>query len=272
VCAHHGMQPLTCSLIQLSAGRGWTTNLTKAKRMIRACPESDVIVLPEMFTLRANDKVQREAAEEITGPTIQQLAELARKRSCWIVAGSIIERSGAKRYNTCVVLDRKGKTVAVYRKLHLFDVQLDKDHAIQESRSFSAGSEPVMVNIEGWRCGLSICYDLRFPELYRYYAEYAAHILFVPANFTDKTGRAHWELLLRARAIENQCYVVAPNQCGKHPHLGVKSHGHSMVVGPWGAVMARAAYSEGITTGLLNPAEIEKVRRQLPALDHRRLN
>lgn len=129
----------------------------------------------------------------------------------------------------------------------------------------------MMVDIEGWRCGLSICYDLRFPELYRGYAALGAHLLLIPANFTQRTGRDHWEVLVRARAIENQCFVVAPNQCGANPSSGVVSHGHSLAVGPWGEVLAAARDEETALHCVLDPAELWRTRQRVPALDHRRL-
>ena len=265
------MNPLTCTIIQMSAGQSWSRNLSKTVKRIAACPESDIIALPEMFTIRSSDKEQSAQAETIPGPTIDRLSEIARERGCWIVAGSIIERVDAKRYNTSVVLDRRGKIAGRYRKIHLFDVDIPGERVIRESKSFRAGKEPMMVNIEGWRCGLAICYDLRFPELFRHYAEVGAQILFLPSNFTDKTGRAHWEILLRARAIENQCFVVAPNQCGRHPHLRVLSHGHSAVIGPWGEVIGMAKYAEKTFRVTLDPDRLMEVRSCIPALKHRKL-
>ncbi|MDA0322157.1 MAG: carbon-nitrogen hydrolase family protein [Verrucomicrobia bacterium] len=264
-----GISALTCSVIQMSAGKSWRRNLGKALGLIEACKGSDIIVLPEMFVLRASDPEQTEQAETIPGPTTDALAQKARELECWLVAGSIVERVDARRFNSCVVFDRRGRIAGHYRKIHLFDVDIKGERTIRESNTFSSGSEPMMVNIEGWRCGLAICYDLRFPELFRYYADVGAHLVFIPSNFTDATGRAHWMTLLRARAIENQCYVAAPNQYGKHPHLKVLSHGHSAIIDPWGEILGEAKYSERIVTAELDPARLATVRQSIPALKHR---
>jgi nitrilase len=264
------MKTLLCSLVQMAAGDDAAANFEKAESMIRSCPRSDVYVLPEMFILRGSEAQQREQAEDLHGPTAEGLATLARELRAWIVGGSVIELHEDRRYNTCLVFNRQGRIEALYRKIHLFDVDLDGRPPIRESANYSAGSEPAMVHIEGWKCGLSICYDLRFPELYRTYARFGAHAVFAPSNFTDTTGRAHWSTLVRARAIENQCYLLAPNQCGTHPHLRVKAHGHSMAVGPWGDVQASAGAGETTLTLDLDPAELDRVRTRIPALEHRR--
>lgn len=264
-----GLSPLTCSVVQMSAGKNWEQNLKKALDMAGKCGDSDVIVLPEMFVMRDSDTAQVDRAEPIPGPTTEALSAKAKELESWIVAGSIIEKVDYRRFNSCVVFDRRGRIAGHYRKIHLFDADIEGERAIRESNSFSSGAEPMMVNIEGWRCGLSICYDLRFPELFRYYADVGAHLLFVPSNFTDATGHAHWTTLLRARAIENQAYVAAPNQFGKHPHLKVLSHGHSAIIDPWGDVVAQAKYVEKILTATLDPERLMSVRRSIPALKHR---
>jgi predicted amidohydrolase len=168
-----------------------------------------------------------------------------------------------------VLFNRDGKIAGLYRKIHLFEALLNSKQKIAESDVFTRGSNPVTVNIEGWVAGLSICYDLRFPELYRQYSKAGAHILFVPSNFTQRTGKDHWEILVRARAIENQCFVIAPNQCGKNEATKIQSYGHSMIVGPWGEILAKASNHETILTVCLNKDDIENTRHRIPALKHR---
>jgi predicted amidohydrolase len=186
--------------------------------------------------------------------------------------GSILETipGDARRYNTSCVIDAAGTIVARYRKIHLFDVALPGRVAVQESASRRAGTEPVVAITELATVGCSICYDLRFPELYRRLARDGAEVLLVPSAFTAPTGAAHWEVLCRARAVENQCYLLAPNQCGPSPH-GHRDFGNSMIVDPWGTILARAGDAEDVLTAELDGAELARIRRELPALEHRRL-
>jgi predicted amidohydrolase len=207
----------------------------------------------------------------VPSETTRWLAAAAAVRRCWLLAGSILERRRGRIYNTSLVFDRSGALRARYRKIHLFEARLDDGRVIRERSVYEAGSRPVMLMLEGWRCGLSICYDLRFPELYRLYADRGAHLLFAPANFTQRTGRDHWDVLVRARAIENQCFVVAPGQCGANPATGVASYGHSLVVGPWGEVLARAGDRETCLAVTLDPDRLRETRRRIPVLRHRRL-
>jgi predicted amidohydrolase len=231
----------------------------------------DLVALPEVFALRGADEDFRRAAEPLPGRAAGMLARMAAERGCWILAGSVIEREDGAIYNTSVVLDRAGRIAAAYRKIHLFEVNLEAGARIREEDIFRSGGPPRMVVIEGWRCGLSICYDLRFPELYRHYAREGAHLLFAPSNFTQRTGRDHWDILVRARAIENQCYLVAPAQCGANPCTGIVSHGHSLVAGPWGEPLAEAGDEETTIYATLSPDELHRIRKRIPALEHRRL-
>jgi nitrilase len=155
--------------------------------------------------------------------------------------------------------------------MHLFEATLDSGKVIRESDLWQAGTEPVLTQLEGWNCGMAICYDLRFPELFRHYSAQGAHLFFLPSNFTQRTGQDHWEVLLRARAIENQCFVIAPNQCGTNPHTGVTSYGNSMIVGPWGEVIARFGTEAQAATFTLTIHDLETTRRTIPALAHRKL-
>jgi predicted amidohydrolase len=264
------MHPLKIAMIQNSAGADPAKNLAWIERQLHRLSNIDLVVLPEVFALRGADEDYRRAAEKIPGgPTIQRMVAWARKHKCWLLLGSLIESHRGKFYNTSVLLDRRGAIAAVYRKIHLFEARLDNGQVIREKDVYTAGSKPVMVDIEGWKTGLSICYDLRFPELFRQYSKRGAALLLIPSNFTQRTGRAHWETLVRARAIENQCFVVAANQCGVNPRTGVASHGKSLAVGPWGEVMAQAGGRPGCRTFVLCPKELRRIRGAIPVLTHR---
>ena len=180
------------------------------------------------------------------------------------------EHSPDKFYNHCPVFSPTGKLMNHYNKIHLFNADLGSE-SWQESQSISAGNTPQTTLLDTpWKIGLSICYDLRFPELYRQYSEHGCNILSVPAAFTVPTGKAHWKTLLKARAIENQCYVLAAGQCGKH-QAGRTTYGHSMIIDPWGKVLAKLEEGEGIITAQLDYNHLQHIRQQLPALQHRKL-
>ena len=258
------------ALIQNSANSDADANLAWIAGQVKSLPAVDLVALPEVFAARGTDADYRRAAEPLgESSTLDTVACWARRKRAWFLAGSVIESAGRRIFTTCVLLDRKGNVHASYRKIHLFEARLEDGRVIREMDAYSAGRKPVMADIEGWRVGLSICYDLRFPELFRFYSRHGAQLLFVPSNFTQRTGKDHWEVLVRARAIENQCFVVAPNQCGKNPRTGVASHGHSMVVGPWGEVLAAADDRPSVKIATLDPAELGAVRRRIPVLRHR---
>lgn len=263
------MKKLRIAIVQTSAGRGSGRNMRKLAKLVSGVRAADIIALPEVFSARGSHDDYRKAAQPLDGPLMAVVSDLARRASAWILAGSIIEKAGGRTYNTSVLLDRTGRIAATYRKIHLFEAHLEGGKHIRESDAYHAGRRPVMVDIEGWQAGFSICYDLRFPELFRYYAARGAALLFIPSNFTQRTGRDHWEVLLRARAIENQCFVVAPNQCGTNEAIGVASHGHSMAVGPWGEVLCEAGDSESVLTTELDPDLLKSTRQRIPALKHR---
>ncbi|MFH1476782.1 MAG: carbon-nitrogen hydrolase family protein [Verrucomicrobiota bacterium] len=264
-------RPLRVVLVQNSAGADVERSLAGIERRLRRAPACDLIALPEVFAIRGRDADYRAAAERLPGTVARRLMALAARRRVWILAGSVIERCRGKIYNTSVLINRQGRITARYRKIHLFAANLENGQVVRESDIYAAGVQPVMAEIEGWRCGLAICYDLRFPELFRYYSRHGAMLFFVPSNFTQKTGKDHWETLVRARAIENQAFVVAPNQCGVNPRTGIASHGHSLVVGPWGDMLAVAGGKETILTVMLQPGELRKTRARIPVLQHRRL-
>ena len=266
------VRPLKIVLLQNSAGVDVEANLVRIEMRLRKAPRCDLIALPEVFAIRGDDADYRAAAERLPGAITKRLMALAVRARAWVLAGSVIERCRGKIYNTSVLIDRQGRIAAHYRKIHLFEANLKNGQVVRESDIYAAGDKPVMAEVEGWSCGLAICYDLRFPELFRYYSKHGATLFFVPSNFTQKTGKDHWETLLRARAIENQSFVVAPNQCGANPRTGIASHGHSLVVGPWGDVLATAGDKETILTVTLQPEALRRTRARIPVLYHRRLD
>jgi predicted amidohydrolase len=247
-------------------------NFEQAERLIgqAAAWGSDLVVLPELWTYLGPRKRHLEVAEPIPGETSEFLGRLAARYRFWLVGGSYLEAvEGAERvHNTSVVFSPDGDILARYRKLHLFDVEVD-GKSYEESATIAPGTETVVAMVAGVPVGLSICYDLRFPELYRRLAVQGARVVTVPAAFTAETGKDHWEVLLRARAIENQVFVLAAAQCGSHPPANA-CYGNAMVVDPWGVVLARAGYREGVVVADLDFGEQERVRRTLPALQHRR--
>lgn len=266
------MKRLTVAVVQTNAGADPAGNLAHLDRLLATLPPADLVALPEVFAFRGSDEQYRARAEPLDGSLLTHLAALARNRHAWLSAGSILEADGDRVFNTSVLLDRKGHLAAAYRKIHLFEARLEDGRMIREADAYEPGDAPVLAEIEGWRVGLAICYDLRFPELFRRYSSQGAHLFLVPSNFTQRTGKDHWEILVRARAIENQCFVVAANQCGANPATGVASYGNSMVVGPWGDVIGRASGDRQETLmAELDPAELEKTRARVPALQHRRL-
>ncbi|MHC4200562.1 MAG: carbon-nitrogen hydrolase family protein [Planctomycetota bacterium] len=262
---------LEVAVVQNSAGRNAAANLDRIEHMLAGVGGVDLVALPEVFALRGSDTDLREGAEAVGGRLTDWLAERARRAGAWVLGGSIIERDGEQVYNTSVLIGRDGRVASTYRKMHLFEAHLEDGKVVRERDVYAGGREPVLADVEGWRCGMSVCYDLRFPELYRLYSERGAQVLFAPSNFTQRTGRDHWEVLVRARAIENQCFVVAANQCGANPATGIASPGHSPVGGPWGEVLCEAGDDETVLTARLEMSVIEATRHRVPALDHRRI-
>jgi deaminated glutathione amidase len=264
------------ALCQMRSGEDVDANLVLAERLLTEAADGgpDVAVLPETFVYLGTAAGRVEAAEPIPGPITERLSTIARDRSMWIVGGSVLEREDDRIYNTCPLFDRHGELVARYRKIHLFDVELQGQPPFRESATFTPGDQLVTHETDVGRIGLSICYDLRFPELYRGLMVLGAEVLMVPAQFQDETGKAHWEVLLRARAIENQCYVVAAGQWGTFgpPEKGRRSYGNSMVVDPWGRIVVRAPEEgDGVWLAELDMRELRRIRQTLPALQHRRL-
>jgi nitrilase len=260
--------------IQMISGPEVGPNLATARCLLEqaAAEGARLALLPEYFPLiGASDAARLEAREpEGSGPIQEFLARSARELGLWLVAGSIplLAEDPAKLRNSSLVYDDAGRCVARYDKIHLFGFRQGAE-SYDEAATIEPGRQPVAVETPAGRVGLSICYDLRFPELYRRLG--VLDLIVVPAAFTETTGRAHWELLLRARAVENQCYVLAAAQGGRHPN-GRMTHGNSMIVDPWGEVLARLDKGEGLITAELAPARIAEVRASLPALAHRKLD
>jgi predicted amidohydrolase len=262
---------LRVTLAQVNAGRDIQANLGRLKQLLSGIGTTDLIALPEVFAIRGSDRDYQDTAQPLSGPLMNFLASVSHRHNAWVLAGSIVESGEGAVYNTSVLMNRRGEVVATYRKIHLFEAELDSGEVIRESDLWTAGSAPVIADLEGWQCGMAICYDLRFPELFRHYSAQGAHLFFVPANFTQRTGQDHWEILLRARAIENQCFVIAPDQYGTNPHTGIASYGNSMAVGPWGEVLGRIGEGESTLTVTLDKRDLENTRRRIPALAHRKL-
>lgn len=261
------------AVVQLLADEDTGANIARAGDMVQAAALSGarLVVLPEKWNWWGPASRTAEGAEGLGGPSLTAAREWARDLDVAIVAGSVLERigDGSRAYNTSVLIAPDGRDVAIYRKVHLFDVTVD-GHEYRESDAVEPGEALATGEAAGLHVGLSVCYDLRFPELYRGLVHAGATVLTVPANFTVPTGEAHWEVLLRARAVENQCFVLAAGQCGEHA-TGEGAWGHSMIVDPWGRVLAQVAEGEGFTAADLDLAEQRRVRASLPALHHRRM-
>ncbi len=251
-------------------------NLEQAAALVAeaAARGAELVALPENFAFLRREGEAIACAQGLDGPIVTHLSSLARTHRIWLVGGSFPEAipGDTRVHNTCVVVDPAGDLAGVYRKIHLFDVDLRASGGTrhQESAAIAAGKDLVVVETPFGGLGLSICYDLRFPELYRALAADGARILAVPSAFTRETGRDHWEVLLRSRAIENQAFVVAPAQWGRHSELRA-SHGRSLIVDPWGTILAQAPDRPCAIVADCSPAEQDAVRERLPALRHRRL-
>lgn len=264
------------AVVQLSCTSDQDRNLATAEALIRRAAGygAALVATPEATNYLGphDEKVRR--AEPLDGPTVTRLAKLARELGIHLLIGSVNERSPdpARCYNTSVLIGPDGARLAAYRKLHLFDIDVSDDARFRESDTTAPGDAPVVADTALGGVGMSICYDLRFPELYRHLVDHGAALLTVPSAFTLTTGKDHWEPLLRARAIETQCYVLAPGQHGEHDDAGLRrSWGHSMIVDPWGHVVARVSDGPGLALAEIDLDRIAQVRRGMPLADHRRL-
>jgi predicted amidohydrolase len=262
---------MTAAAIQMSSTPEKAENIAAAERLIReaVAAGAELLALPELWSCHGLEQVYRENAEPIPGPTTDFLGGLARELGVYVLGGSILEvEPGAQRlFNTSTFFDPSGELVARYRKIHLFDVKAP-DQEYVESRTIAPGREVVTAKAGTVTLGLSICYDLRFPELYRLLALRGAEVLAVPAAFTLQTGKDHWELLLRARAVENQAYVIAPAQWGQKAD-GRWTYGRSVIVDPWGTVLSTWPDRDGHALARLDLDYLDRFRTEFPALANR---
>ncbi len=275
-------EPVLVAAVQMTSRDDLEANLATAERLVRRAVArgASLVGLPENVTFMGPEDAKLATAETFAfgpmtdgaGRVARWAGALARETGAWLLLGGVAERAGdgARVHNAALVVSPAGEITAHYRKVHLFDVSLADGSEYRESRVVEPGSEVVVTDTPAGRLGLSVCYDVRFPELYRKLVDRGATILAVPAAFTVPTGRDHWHVLLRARAIESQCYVMAPAQWGSHGH-GRVTYGHALICDPWGTVLAECADGEGIAVAEVDPARLASVRAQLPSLKHRRL-
>jgi predicted amidohydrolase len=265
------------AVVQLNSQDDVAGNLSRVKHWIAeaAAAGAKLVVLPENFAFMGEEAGKREIAERLDGglrgPILTAIADSAAAHGAWVIGGGMPEKSSdpARPYNTSVLVDPQGSIAATYRKVHLFDVSLPDGTSARESASSTAGTDAVTADVASTRVGLSICYDVRFPELYRRLVDQGARVVTVPAAFTLTTGKDHWHALLRARAIENQVYLLAPAQHGKHPG-GRQTYGKSLIVDPWGGVIAQCSEGEGFAVARLDFGYQDRVRTSLPSLLHRK--
>lgn len=266
------MEKISIAAVQLCSKQDRDKNLAMAHALMVEAVQAGarLIALPENFSFIGDESEKVNAAEDLdTGPSVHFLKSFAAKHKVAIIGGSVPLKTAnkSKVTNTCLAFGPSGQITGRYDKLHLFDFHSEDANMITESRYVEPGNRIVTIDVFNLKMGLSICYDLRFPELYRMMALQGAGVLFVPAAFTAQTGKDHWEVLLRARAIENQCYVVAPAQIGRHNADRV-SYGRTMIVDPWGQVLMKSQDKEGIIVCEIDLGFLDKVRKRLPALKH----
>lgn len=265
-----------CAAIQMASSPNISANLLEAEKLIAEAVKAGakLVVLPENFALMGNSEQDKVNAKEVDGLGIIQnfLESTAKKYNVWVVGGTIpIEGHDKQKIRAaCIVYNNTGQRVARYDKIHLFDVHVPNTSEVyRESDTIESGSEMVVIETPLGRLGLAVCYDLRFPEFFRKMSEQGVDIFVVPSAFTAETGAAHWELLLRTRAVENLCYIVASNQGGFHKN-GRRTFGHSMIVDPWGVVLDCYKTGSGFVMAEIDHERIDKVRKAFPVLQHRR--
>jgi predicted amidohydrolase len=265
------------AVVQLNSQDDVAQNLARVTHWVGQAAKAGArfVTLPENFAFMGEEARKRELAEHLDGafpgPILDTLSRAAAAHDVWILGGGMPEKSDdpARPYNTSVLVGPKGGVLATYRKVHLFDVSLPDGTALRESQATMAGGEAVTAEVLGVQIGLSVCYDVRFPELYRRLVDQGARVLTVPSAFTATTGKDHWHVLLRARAIESQAWLLAPAQHGKHPR-GRQTYGKSIIVDPWGEVVAQCSEGEGFAVARLDFEYQDRVRTSLPSLLHRK--
>jgi len=260
--------------LQMNSGNDFSRNLATFDAMAREAASAGAafILSPEYFLMMdGTGRVMRDAALDENGePALSAIAALARELSVWLLAGSITLRSGDGRmYNRSVLVSSSGGVVATYDKIHMFDVTLPDGKVIKESSAYRPGEKAVLAETPWGKLGMTVCYDLRFPGLFRTLAQAGADFITVPSSFQRQTGKAHWHPLLRARAIENECFVLAPAMCGDHPG-NRQSYGHTLVIDPWGEIIGDGGESPGIVYAELDQHRAARVRAMIPSLDHDR--
>ncbi|MEA5479146.1 carbon-nitrogen hydrolase family protein [Pseudanabaena galeata UHCC 0370] len=273
------MKSYLAAAVQMTSVSDVDKNLAQAEDLIQLAVNrgAELVCLPENFSFLGNESEKTRLSTEIAEKSEKFLITIAQRYQILLLGGGFPvpvtdsnNGNQGKMYNTALLIGREGEELARYRKMHLFDVNLPDGNTYQESATVLAGSEspPVYVSEKYGNLGLSVCYDVRFPELYRHLSQNGANILFVPAAFTAFTGKDHWQVLLQARAIENTCYVIAPAQVGMHTPRR-QSHGHAMIVDPWGIVLADAGDHIGVAIAEIQPSRLDQIRRQMPSLQHR---
>lgn len=264
------------ALVQMVSSANIYENLKQIETFMAEAREAqaELVVLPENFAFMGVNEIDKLQIAEVdnVGPIQEKISRLAKKMGLWVIAGTLpLKGTGSKIRASCIVYDDKGIRVARYDKIHLFDVRVSEHEAHQESLTVERGDELVVVQTPVGKIGLTVCYDLRFPELYQKLLLKGAELFTVPSAFTAVTGVAHWEILLRARAIENLSYVLAPNQGGQHEN-GRHTYGHSMVVEPWGKIIAQKESGSGIIIADIDVQRQQKLRQQFPCVEHHILN
>ncbi len=267
------MKSYLAAAIQMNSLPDLSKNLAQAEELIDLAVRqgAELIGLPENFSFLGDEDAKLAQSETIAQESEKFIKTMAQRFQVSILGGGFpVPVEGGKVYNTALLVDQSGQEVARYEKVHLFDVNLPDGNTYHESQTVVAGLRvpPVHPSKDLGNIGISVCYDVRFPELYRQLSQMGAEVLFVPAAFTAYTGKDHWQVLLQARAIENTCYVIAPAQTGRHNSIR-QSHGHAMIIDPWGVILADAGDDPGVAIAAIEPARLEQVRRQMPSLHHR---
>ncbi len=264
-------------VVQMNSQADVAANMTRALELVSRAADlgAELVALPENFAFMGeSDEQKRAIAEDLPGdgPIVKALASVAKDRGVFVLAGGMPEKSGDgdRPFNTSALFAPNGALLSRYRKVHLFDVDLPDGTTLRESNACQPGADTIVTEVRGKKLGMTICYDVRFPELYRRLVDAGALVITVPAAFTLTTGKDHWLTLLRARAIEDQVFIVAPAQHGKHPR-GRMTYGKSAIINPWGDVIAQCGEGEGVAVATLDFAYQERVRAALPSLKHRRL-
>lgn len=267
------MKSYLAAAIQMNSLPDLHKNLAQAEELIDLAVRqgAELVGLPENFSFLGDEDAKLAQSDAIAQESEKFIKTMAQRFQISILGGGFpVPVDGGKVHNTALLVDPSGQEVARYEKVHLFDVNLPDGNTYQESETVVAGLQvpPVYPSKELGNLGLSVCYDVRFPELYRQLSQMGAEVLFVPAAFTAYTGKDHWQVLLQARAIENTCYVIAPAQTGRHNSIR-QSHGHAMIIDPWGVILDDAGDEPGVAIAAIEPARLEQVRRQMPSLQHR---